>query len=183
MYTQKAAVYVAFLRGINVGGNNIIKMEKLREAFEQMGYTQVRTYIQSGNVIFHTPTQDKKMIERHIEDSLKKIFHMTLKVLVRSQDDIEQTIAHFPPLFADQTWKHNVIYLRGSLDTEEILKRFDLKKDIEHLAYYPGVLYWSAQMANLTKSTMLKLSTRAEYKDMTVRNMNTTKKILLLMQA
>jgi uncharacterized protein (DUF1697 family) len=51
--------YVALLRGINVGGKNIIKMETLKQCFVDMGFSDVKTYIQSGNVIFKTQKSDK----------------------------------------------------------------------------------------------------------------------------
>ncbi|NCQ18987.1 MAG: hypothetical protein COW85_16020 [Ignavibacteria bacterium CG22_combo_CG10-13_8_21_14_all_37_15] len=173
--------YVAFLRGINVGGNNIIKMETLRGEFERIGYQSVRTYIQSGNVIFHTAVIDKNKIEIEIEKALSTKYDYKAKVLVRSKNEMENTVAHFPKIFSDPNWKHNVIFLSSTINSKDILTKFDIKKEIEQLSYFNGVLYWSANMASITRSVMIKLSARKEYKEMTVRNVNTTNKILAMM--
>lgn len=173
--------YVALLRGINVGGNNIIKMETLRAEFENLGFQSVRTYIQSGNVIFQTERTDKNTIEKEIEKSLSTKFHYDAKVLIRSKKEMENTIAHFPSIFSDTNWKHNVIFLSSAINSKDILNWFAIKKEIEQISYYDGVLFWSANLYTITRSTMLKLSTRKEYKEMTVRNVNTTNKILALM--
>ena len=173
--------FVSFLRGINVGGNNIIKMETLRCEFENIGFHSVRTYIQSGNVIFDTEIADKNKIEKKIEKALSIKFNYNAKVLVRSKKEMENTVAHFPTIFTDANWKHNVIFLSSEINSKDIIKQFNIKNEIEQLSYYDGVLFWSANLSTITRSTMLKLSTRKEYKEMTVRNVNTTNKILALM--
>lgn len=173
--------FIAFLRGINVGGNNIIKMETLRGEFESMGFQSVKTYIQSGNVIFQTEIADKNIIEKEIEKALSIKFNYNAKVLVRSKKEMENTVAHFPPIFTEANWKHNVIFLSSEINSKDILKQFNIKNEIEQLSYYDGVLFWSANLSTITRSTMLKLSARKEYREMTVRNVNTTNKILALM--
>lgn len=174
--------YVAFLRAINVGGNNIIKMEALRAEFEKMGFESVKTYIQSGNVLFESDLSDKLKIEKKIEKALAEKFKYNARVLIRSQKDMENIVSSFPKIFADSGWKHNVIFLSDLIDSKEILKKLETKgKEIEQTYYSQGVLFWSANMDTITRSNMLKLSTRKEYKEMTVRNINTTRKILELM--
>jgi len=174
--------FVALLRGINVGGNNIIKMEDLRKVFEGMGFDKVKTYIQSGNVLFTSEEKCRDILEQKIERVLSVAFSYTAKVLVRSQKDIEDTVSNFPKIFENSEWKHNVLFLTKVLDSKDILARFSIKEDIEHLSYHAGVLYWSAKLDTITRSTMIKLATRKEYKEMTVRNSNTTRKIEALLQ-
>lgn len=175
--------YVALLRGINVGGNNIIKMEALRAAFEKLGFTNVKSFIQSGNVLFQSENTNELELEKILEASLSKTFNYTARVLIRSQEDMVKTVVAIPKIFANPDWKHNVIFLSPLIDSKKILDTFELKPDIEELHYAPGVLFWSARLDGISRSTMLKLSTRKEYKEMTVRNMNTTRKILELMYA
>lgn len=174
--------YVAFLRGINVGGKNIIKMDALRVAFEKAGFTAVRTVIQSGNVLFESNSADPRKLEDTIEAMLTKTFHTKIRALVRSTQDMVRTVSHFPDVFSDDAWKHNVIFISRAINDKNILNLFAIKKDIEKLSYHDGVLYWSARKDALTRSTMIKLSTHKEYKDMTARNVNTTQKILAMMQ-
>lgn len=174
--------YICFLRGINVGGNNIIKMEALRKEFEAMGFHSVKTYIQSGNVIFQSEKKDKEKLEVIIEKALSKKFNYAARVVVRSAEEIENTIIHFPEIFKNTLWKHNVMFLCKEIDSEDILSKFELKKDIEHFSYYKGVLFWSAQTDMFARTTMAKLSSRKEYQFMTIRNVNTTNKIFELMK-
>src|ERR1051326_3690421 len=77
-------VFVALLRGVNVGGNNVISMRELKESFEEAGFTQVSTYINSGNVIFTTKKTDARKLERKLEQMLLKDFDLDAKVVVRS---------------------------------------------------------------------------------------------------
>ena len=66
--------YVAFLRGINVGGNKLIKMEELRRTFEALRFKNVRTFIASGNVIFETDETDRELLTEKIERKIRKSF-------------------------------------------------------------------------------------------------------------
>ena len=175
--------YIALLRGINVGGNNIIKMDALRAEFEKMGFDEIKTYIQSGNVLFRSDVTDQLILESLIERSLAKTFQYQAKILIRSLAEMENTVSYFPVIFQDSNWKHNVIFLSSVIDFENITDRFKLKADIEQIAYAPGVLFWSARLEQLSRSMMIKLSAKKEYQEMTVRNINTTRKILELMRA
>ncbi|MGI8556119.1 MAG: DUF1697 domain-containing protein [Pyrinomonadaceae bacterium] len=93
--------YIAFLRGINVGGKNKIKMETLREVFEHaLGYKNVKTYINSGNVIFETAKTNDVKLAAKIETAIEKEFALKIKVIVRTIDEIESIIENNP--FAGQ---------------------------------------------------------------------------------
>jgi uncharacterized protein (DUF1697 family) len=82
----------------------------------------------------------------------------------------------------DSNWRYNVIFLRHTIDSEEILKDLPIKKEIEEVFYRPGTLLWAAQVDELNRTNMLKLSSRKMYQDITVRNLNTTKKLRDLMK-
>ncbi len=174
--------YIALLRGINVGGNNIIKMADLKAEFENLKFQNVKTYIQSGNVIFQSNIESKKELETTIEKALSKKFSYNATVLIRSFNEIQTVIECFPKLFDNPEWKHNVIFLGEEIDTKKILDEFNPKPDLEEVTYIKGTLFWSAKLDTITKSDMLKLSTRKQYQKMTVRNQNTTRKILELMR-
>jgi uncharacterized protein (DUF1697 family) len=143
----------------------------------------VKTYIQSGNVIFQSDLLNKIKVEERIEKLLSVRFKYKAKVLVRSQKDMKNVVAHFPQIFTNPKWKHNVIFLSNVVDSKNILNKFEIKKEIEETSYYKGILFWSARIDKITRSNMLKLSTRQEYKEMTVRNVNTTRKILEMMNS
>ena len=176
-------VFVALLRGVNVGGNNMISMKSLASSFEAIGFTQVTTYINSGNIVFASKENDARKLEGKIEQMLVKDFQLDSKVVVRSLSEMAQLIASLPQSWnTDRDWKYNVIFLRHTIDSEEILAELPIDSEIEELFYRPGTLLWSAQASEASRSKMVKLSTRKIFREMTVRNLNTTRKLHELMK-
>lgn len=183
MKAQTLNVYVALLRGVNVGGNNMISMGKLRESFEGMGFEKVTSYINSGNIIFRTKEGDVRKLEKKIEQMLEKEYELGSRVVIRSLKEMEKLVESLPRSWgADSNRRYNVIFLRHTIDSEEILKDVPVKEDIEEVIYRPGTLLWSAHVDALNRTNMLKLASRKMYQDMTVRNTNTTKKLCELMK-
>ena len=116
--------YSALLRGINVGGNNIIKMADLRESFEKMGFDNVTTYIQSGNVVFETSRAKKEDLEKKIEKRLKKDFGYTGFVLVLSANEVEKVVSNAPKGFGmkPEKYRYDVIYFKKPMTAVEAAK-------------------------------------------------------------
>ena len=176
-------IFVALLRGVNVGGNNMISMSSLKKSFEALGFTDVVTYINSGNIIFKSKEADARKLESKIEKMLSKEYQLDSKVVVRTFAEMENIVESLPENWTgDSNWRYNVIFLRHSIDSEDILRELEVKKDIEEVVYCPGALFWSAQVSDLTRTNMLKLSSRKMYQDMTIRNLNTTRKLYELMK-
>ncbi len=92
------SIYIALLRGINVGGNKRVKMDKLRSSFENMGLEAVKTYIQSGNVVFKTKKTSPAGLAAKIEKRIVADFGFSVSVIVRGSDDIEAVIENNPLL-------------------------------------------------------------------------------------
>ncbi|MCZ8522026.1 MULTISPECIES: DUF1697 domain-containing protein [Paenibacillus] len=90
------AKYIALLRGINVSGQKIIRMEELRELLESMGLRQVRTYIQSGNAVFHTEEESPGALAEQIAGKLKSHFGFEVGVIVRTPEALEEALAANP---------------------------------------------------------------------------------------
>jgi len=176
-------VFVALLRGVNVGGNNMISMKSLKESFETMGFTNVSTYINSGNIIFQSKEDDPRKLEKKIEQMLSSEYQLEPKVVLRSLSEMEKLVKALPQNWGDNSdWRFNVIFLRHSIDSEKILDELPANSDIEEVLYRPGTLLWSVQASEANRSKFVKLSTRKSFKDMTVRNLNTTRKLYDLMK-
>lgn len=177
-----SARYVALLRGINVGGNNVIPMAALAAAFEAMRFTEVRTYIASGNVIFATRAADPRALERKIERGLAAELGYAGKLVVRSADQLAAVIRDLPRGWQrpSRARRYNVIFLRHAIDHPSIVDQLGARPGIEQVTYRPGVLYWSAQISTIARTAMVKLSSRPIYREMTVRNLNTTRKLAAL---
>jgi uncharacterized protein (DUF1697 family) len=180
---KSSNIYVALLRGINVGGNNMVSMKSLKESFERMGFDDVSTYINSGNVLFRSDEKDPRKLEERIDCMLAKDYKLQPRTVVRSRAEMGRLLKTIA-----KTWKPdpqlrcNVIFLRHEIDSKSLLKHIQIKPDIEAVVYCPGTLLWSAQLDALTRTAMLKLASRPIYKEMTIRNPNTTAKVFELME-
>ena len=112
-----------------------------------------------------------------------KEYELDSRVVLRSLAEMEKIVKSLPVNWTgDSKWRYNVIFLRHTIDSEKILAELEVKKDIEEVVYCPGALFWSAQVSELTRTNMLKLSSRKMYQDMTIRNVNTTRKLYELMK-
>jgi uncharacterized protein (DUF1697 family) len=178
-----AEVFVALLRGVNVGGKNMVSMKSLKAGFERLGFGEVSTYINSGNVIFKSKEKDARKLERKIERMLSEEYRLECKVVVRSLAEMAGLVEGLPEGWGgDERWRYNVIFLRHTVDSENILKDLHPKPDIEDVLYRPGALLWSARASDLTRTAWVKLPGQKVYQEMTVRNFNTTRKLYGLMK-
>jgi uncharacterized protein (DUF1697 family) len=166
--------YVALLRGINVGGNNKVEMPKLKKVFESLGFENVSTYINSGNVIFET---DKKDLEPQIEKALKKAFEFELRIVVRDAKNIKKLCKEIPKDWLNDTEQRtDVLFLWDEFDTK---KSVDLIKTtgVDTLKYIDGAIVWHVKRKDVAKSGMKKFIGSLIYKNMTARNINTVRKL------
>jgi uncharacterized protein (DUF1697 family) len=129
--------YLAFLRGINVTGYKIIKMEALRKMFEALGYENVKTYIQSGNVSFEAPKSKDEVLSKTIETEIRKTFGFDVPVIIRTVPEIESIMKNnpFKKLMADGNARLHVTFLSASPEAKLKASLNDHKesKDLFHL--------------------------------------------------
>ena len=177
------ARYVALLRGINVGGNNLIKMTALKACFETDGFSDVVTYIQSGNVLFTANAAPSAKLEARIEIVLAANFNYVASVMVRSHKEMRAIVAGAPAGFGKQPdkYRYDVIYLKASLKAAAAMKDFPLKPGVDQAAPGSGVLYASRLISKAAQSRISKIVSLPIYKSMTIRNWNTTSALLRMM--
>ncbi len=173
--------YLAFLRGINVGGNSLVKMAELKASLEKAGLMEVKTYIQSGNVLFESD-KDKKALAKLIAVVIEKDFKAKTNVAVFTKAEWQKVIKDAPKWWGqDKTFKHNILIMTEAHKNEEIYAGFgELKPDIENLEPGKGVFYQSVSWKDFGKAATGKLNTKPVYKKMTVRNFNTATKLAQL---
>jgi uncharacterized protein (DUF1697 family) len=177
-------VYVALLRGINVGGVNKVGMKQLKAVFEEAGMTSVGTYINSGNVIFSTKLRSRARLVKLLEEAIAERFGFPVKVLVRDIDNVRAVVKAISPKWTnDQQMKCDVMFLWEDVDSPSVLDRLTFKPEIEDVRYVSGAVIWRIDRKNQTKSGMVKLVGTPLYKQMTIRNCNTARKLLELMEA
>ncbi|MGH7676938.1 MAG: DUF1697 domain-containing protein [Gemmatimonadaceae bacterium] len=175
--------YVALLRGINVGGKNVIRMTDLRACFEKNGFADVVTYIQSGNVLF-TPARTERGLVERVEGLLGAAFGYKASVVLRTLKQMEEIVERAPKGFGtDQArYRYDVIFLKEPLDAATALKSVAVKEGVDQAHAGESVLYFSRLDSRASQSHLPKLVSRPVYKSMTIRNWNTTTKLLELMK-
>lgn len=173
--------YLALLRGINVGGNNIIAMADLRAAFETLGFTNVQTYIQSGNVIFSGPTHID--LAALIEPALARQFRYQARVVVITHAVLAQIVAEAPVDFgADpERYHYDVIFLRPPMTPTEALRIVETRPEVDSAHGGTHAIYFQRLAVRASQSRLPRLVGKPAYQFMTIRNWNTTTRLLALM--
>lgn len=170
--------FVALLRGINVGGNNIIKMADLKAVFEKYGFSDVATFIQSGNVIFSSPKKHETLT-KEIEKLLSDQFSYTAKIVLLSKDQLQTVLDDVPA-----EWKKKndircyISFLKDSVTPDDIASEITINEEVDKLKVGKYVLYMTTKLSGLTKSGFNKMIGKKIYQDMTIRNYNTSRKLL-----
>lgn len=177
-------IYVALLRGINVGGNSKISMLELKNVFEKAGMSAVSTYINSGNVIFQTDAEDSDKITDILEKAIEARFGFKIRLVVRTKDNILALLKVLPETWANNAeMKCDVMFLWKAIDSPDILNQLTIKPGIDNVIYAEGALLWSADRKDMTRSGMLRLVGTDIYKQMTIRNCNTLRRLAALVSA
>lgn len=177
--------FVALLRGINVGGNNIIKMADLRTCFEKGGFRNVATFIQSGNVIFESEKKERDKVTLQVEKILSAEFDYAASVVLRSRAEMLAVVAKAPEGFGTQPAKcrYDVLFLKPPLTAKVALASIDTTPGVDRVLPGAGVLYFERLAAEATRSKLPKLVSKPIYKSLTIRNWNTTTKLAELVDA
>jgi uncharacterized protein (DUF1697 family) len=175
--------YVALLRGINVGGKNLIKMSALKACFEANGFEDVATYIQSGNVLFASPETRAAGLTRRIESMLAETFGYEATVVVRNRTQMRAVVERAPKTFgAEQVrYRYDVIFLKEPLTATIALKSVPTKPGVDEAHAGTGVLYFSRLIEKATQSQLNKIISSPIYPSVTIRNWNTTTKLVRMM--
>lgn len=175
--------YLALLRGINVGGKNLIRMAVLRTVFEEMGFADVATYIQTGNVLVRAPRQKREELAARIEAELSRRLGTELKVVLLTEAQMRGVIDGAPPGFGSDSHRCDVIFLRKPLTVQRAFGLLEIRAGIDSAWAGSGVLYFSRLASKASGSRLSRIVALPEYQDMTIRNFRTTTKLLELMDS
>lgn len=174
-------IYVALLRGINVGGNNIVDMKRLKSIFESLGFSHVVTYINSGNIIFEELSKDQKEITRDIEGAIRDNFNLDIKVVIRNLDNIEAVCRELPSSWVkNDIMRTDVMFLWEQFDNPDVIELLDINP-VDNVRYISGAILWNVEDKDYDKSGIKKLIGTKLYKNMTIRNVNTVRMLYKLM--
>jgi uncharacterized protein (DUF1697 family) len=177
------ARYVALLRGINVGGKNAVPMSALKTAFEGAGFGDVLTYIQSGNVLFTATSSGRAKLTQQVEQLIRKAFdHYDASVVIRSRTQMRAVVEKAPKGFGTQPakYRYDVCFLKPALTAKQVVASVPTKEGVDLIWAGSGVVYFSRLTSRATSSRMNRVASLPIYKDMTIRNWNTTTKLRAL---
>ena len=179
------ARYVALLRGINVGGKNLIRMPALQACFEEQGFDDVTTYIQSGNVVFDAGRTSAAALTERVERMLSTTFGYEASVAIRSGSQMRAIVEDAPDGFGAEPdrFRYDVIFLMPPLTSRAVMPLVPIREGVDRAWAGSGVLYFSRLTSRATQSRLSKVVSLPIYQRMTIRNWNTTVKLRELVDA
>ena len=130
----------------------MISMSALRDSFASLGFKDVASYINSGNILFKTKAADARKLELKIEGMLAADYKIPCKVVIRSAAEMAQLVKTLPKDWNDaKDWRYNVVFLRHTIDSKSIIDGLNATPEIEKVRYVPGTLLWSSKVQDLTE--------------------------------
>ncbi len=173
--------YVALVRGINVGGKNIVPMADLKKCLERLGFANVSTYIASGNAILESD-KGADEIRTRIEEALPECFELDdglVRVLVLPRDRLKAIVDNKPDGFGEHPKKYHsdAIFLIG-IDSARAMTLFAPREGVDKIWPGDGVIYSQRLSSRRTESRLNRIMGTPEYKFMTIRNWRTTMTLL-----
>jgi uncharacterized protein (DUF1697 family) len=170
--------YFAFLRAINVGGH-VVKMDRLRQIFESLGFSGVETFIASGNVIFQSTSKSVKTLEKRIETGLREPLGYTVNTFIRTETDLVD-IANYQPFSQsdiDAAVALNIVFLGDTPDEESTQRTIALSTDIDVLRVHGREIYWLCRKKQSGSTISNAAFNKALGQPGTVRGVNTVKRM------
>jgi uncharacterized protein (DUF1697 family) len=177
--------YVILMRGINVGGKNKVPMAELKRYLEELGFESVVTYIQSGNVVLRSDLSAKALSAK-IEDMLPKRFKLNssmIRVVALEYKTFKRIVMQAPKEFGkDNTrYRDNVIFLMNLRPTKA-MEQIETRQGVDEVWQGDKAIYYRNSIPNASKSRLSKITQQPIYQSITIRNWNTTTKLLKLLE-
>ena len=171
--------YIALLRGVNVGGKNTISMPELKRSFENAGFIDVVTYINSGNILFSADKEDRLALQQKCRHAILENFRLDIAVAVISAAELREALSCAPEWWGENIdAKHNAIFVISPAKPSEIIESVgQLKPEYEQVAMYGNMIFWSAPLATFSRTRFAKVVSTPSYGSVTIRNANTAKKL------
>lgn len=174
--------YAAFLRGINISGKNKIPMAELKKKFEELGFQEVKTYLNSGNVIFSGIEDDIESLIMQIKTMIKKEFDLNIPVFVIAKKELEDILNHAPNWWGNDKKEiyDNLIFIIPPVVFEEVFREIgEPKENLEKIKGYKQAIFWSFCRKDYQKTNWWSKTATADIgSKLTIRTANTVRKIV-----
>jgi uncharacterized protein (DUF1697 family) len=170
--------FIACLRAINVGGHTV-KMDALRQHFESLGFSDVETFIASGNVIFESPSKNTKSLETSIEDKLRDALGYEVAVFLRTDAELAEISDYVPfrPPDLAAAAALNIAFLKESLADASVKKLLSLQTDIDDFRVHGREVYWLCRKKQSESTFSNAVLEKALGIKSTLRGVNTIQKM------
>lgn len=174
--------YIALLRGINISGKNKIPMSELKKGFAELDFSEVATYLNSGNVIFSSAVDDKNILSDKIKTMIKDRFDLDIPVYVVLQEELKELLNHAPDWWGDDNKEiyDNLIFIMPPLSYEEFYDEIgNPKEEYEKVHPYKNIVFWSFSRKDYQKTNWWSKTASSKVSDkITIRTANTVRKIM-----
>ena len=174
--------YIALLRGINISGKNKIPMTELQKGFVELGFREVKTYLNSGNVIFSSGEDNIGSLTSRIEVMIKDRFGLDIPVFVISKEDLEDILQHAPDWWGDENKEiyDNLIFIMPPATFAELWGEIgEPKEGLEKIKDYKETVFWSFSRKDYQKTNWWpKTASTNISRKLTIRTANTIRKIV-----
>lgn len=173
--------YIALLRGINISGKNKIVMSELKKEFTNLGYKEVVTYLNSGNVVFESAIKDKNVIKNNIQIMIKNIFELDIPIYVITSQELEELIKHSPEWWGKDNKEiyDNIIFIIPPTTYNEVFDTIDSPNEYEKIQEYKNNVFWSFELKNYRKLNWWNKTASTNISNkITIGTANTMKKVL-----
>jgi len=170
--------YVAFLRAINVGGHTV-KMEVLRQLFEMLGFSEVETFIASGNVVFETTTKNARSLEKTVEQQLREELGYEVATFIRTDAELAAIAKYqpFAPAQMEAATAFNIAFLADTLDAASQKNLLALKTDIDDFHVHGREVYWLCRKKQSESTFSNAVLEKTIGRPSTIRGVNTIQKM------
>lgn len=176
--------YVALLRGINISGKNKVSMAELKKGFEKLAFEEVKTYLNSGNVIFSSGEDDTEKLTKQIQGMIKEQFHLDIPVFVISRETLEDILKNAPDWWDNDNKEiyDNIIFIMPPAKFSDVYSEIgEPKKELEKIEDYKEVIFWSFSRKDYQKTNWWSKTASANIgTKLTIRTANTVRKIVKL---
>jgi uncharacterized protein (DUF1697 family) len=171
--------YIALLRGVNVGGITV-KSAPLAAVFRELGFTEVRTVLASGNVVFETSSSNNAALKRRIEQALADAFGYDAWIVLTTVDHVREVVDAFPFDADDPGRQPYAVFGSDESALDQLAESAsDLDPAVDPVVRGDGVVYWNPVKGTTVDTPFAKLLAKARFKAVTTnRNLRTLEKLL-----
>ena len=176
--------FIVLLRGINISGKNKLLMSELKKVLEENQYTNISTYLNSGNVILESNTKNEEAIMKDIYEIVKAKFNLEIPIFVTNESTLESILSNSPEWWGTNNKEiyDNLIFIIPPVKFEDVYNAIgEPKEGLEKIKEYNNSIFWSYDLKKYRKSNWWVKTASVDIKDkITIRTANTMKKILEL---